>query len=256
VEEIHRFFSRESDSSDNLYEALKLNEETLSSALGIIKEFESISLKFIQEIGQIAENTKTVTGFIDQINDLADQSNLLALNAAIEAARAGEHGKGFSVVADEVRKLAEKTSSLTVEIKGSLTASNDFILKKSEALKGEARGITRNIDSVRDSMKQSISLMHRSFEKTSDVVENLTYESISDEVESTLFALQFQDIVRQDIERSISLIEGLQQVADEATASKDELEKLFIAKNRVSHLRVVSSEERGKTPAKLNFELF
>ncbi len=61
----------------------------------------------LRQVSDTASNISAVSG----------QTNLLALNATIESARAGEAGKGFAVVASEVKSLAQRSTSLSAEIR-------------------------------------------------------------------------------------------------------------------------------------------
>jgi methyl-accepting chemotaxis protein len=144
-----------------VYDKIKSSSGVLQ---GVTEEIERYSRESIEQIGATREQFSVVeakggemSGFIQVINDIADQGNLLSLSAAIEAARAGESGRGFAVVADEISKLADATSRNAREI--------EKLIKENRA----------NLGGSRESIDRSAALMSKL---------NVTVEKITAEISS------------------------------------------------------------------------
>jgi methyl-accepting chemotaxis protein len=105
-----------------------------------------LTMSTAKTMDELQRSVGEISGILNVIEEVANQTNLLSLNAAIIAAQAGEHGAGFTVVADEIRQLAERTRGSTKEIakiiKAVQSGSRAAVAKMHE-------GVTRVTQNVR-----------------------------------------------------------------------------------------------------------
>ncbi|MFP2908850.1 methyl-accepting chemotaxis protein [Pyxidicoccus sp. 3LFB2] len=125
-------------------------ERTLSNLETIRAEVSEMASRILA----LDARTREVSGIVDAVKTLADQSNMLAINAAIEAVRNGDSGKGFAVVAREMRSLADQSIQATTRIRDvldGLSTSMRDTAKLSEQGEQRVRG---SLDAVRTSGSQ------------------------------------------------------------------------------------------------------
>jgi methyl-accepting chemotaxis protein len=131
-------------------EGMEALERTLSDLAAIRTEVSEMARRILA----LDDQTREVSGIVDSVKDLADQSNMLAINAAIEAARSGESGKGFGVVAREMRGLADQSIRATHRIREVLDGVSTSMREAARASeKGDER-VRLSLDAVRTSSAQ------------------------------------------------------------------------------------------------------
>ncbi|WP_324260585.1 methyl-accepting chemotaxis protein [Altererythrobacter sp. H2] len=103
---------------DRLSQGTDLIHSSLGQITGLLELVETLT-QHVTGFAAAMEQVRTCSQDIEQI---AETTNILALNATIEAMRAGEAGRTFAVVANEVKGLAADTRKATIEITRTIDA--------------------------------------------------------------------------------------------------------------------------------------
>jgi methyl-accepting chemotaxis protein len=189
---------------------------TLVKILNVTEEAGEISQRAIERIRQMDKASQSISGAIEQLEQIAYGNKILALNARIEAARAGEHGAGFAVVAMEVISQTERSQKVNAQVSklilnlralaGStledLQRMNERDRKRVEQCRGEVNESLRDLQGAHDEMKTMLTGM----------TEKGT--ALSQEIGAAVRGLQFQDRTSQ---RIAHVIEDLETVRTRLT---------------------------------------
>ena len=225
----------------------------------------------IQSIQQASGVIDSLSHLVDSIKDIGFQTDILAVNASIQAAHAGDAGLGFKIVADEVRKLAVNSGKAAEQIESGLNTARKTIheglkfkfLEEIMVQMNEAANImdaVKKLEGSHEDMRIYYGMLFSAINQN-----NL---KLASDISDILDSIQYQDIVRQRIERMQFVMqqrnELLQQFLLELESSEGNITDDFAVKmNTVLNQYAISESSHHSSLSENNsanqspqFELF
>jgi len=211
------------------FQAISVSMNEFTSTLGEISRSTALESQKAQEADSLTENAAdivgglnemvhSITGILNTIRAISNQTRLLALNATIEAASAGDAGKGFAVVASEVKDLARRTAD-----------STEGIQKLVETIRVQMEQAVAAITTVREhvrGMKDASMTVSASMEGQAITLGSVTQRitEVNGLTASVNQSLSRSNQLIQDVTQNISELDGaVQSVETEIKKSRQNI---------------------------------
>ncbi|TRD09881.1 chemotaxis protein [Erythrobacter insulae] len=207
--------------SERAIERLGEGTALIRSSLGQINGLLELVDTLGQHVTSFSAAMEQVRRSAQDIDDIAETTNILALNATIEAMRAGEAGRTFAVVASEVKSLANDTRKATEEISQTveaLGAEASEVIGRIEAGSQASSDAKASVSRIENTIF-SVGELVEEVDKQNDVIARST-GTISGHVNAVQNVLTSFDVAARTNENQL---EGAQRKMDELELTASEM---------------------------------
>ena len=263
-----RYLENSSPQANSLGSDIVDSVSYLLEISAFIQELPAKMTRDLHSVQSVVQEITELSSLVGSVHAISMQSHLLAINAAIEGSRAGPAGAAFRVVASEMRLLASNSSAVASQINAGLGRARAVVeggmtLRIAESTKALS-DVSQAVVSIQK-LRENFEDMSQYF-KTRFAVVTQHNQSLSTDIAEVLGHIQYQDVVRQCIERiriassrrNELLQSALNQqqgpaVWDDLPRQLDDIAQDFV---RQEEMHKHSSRHDEKGSGELKFELF
>jgi methyl-accepting chemotaxis protein len=208
------------------------NRESIQDAIERLVKLQQLVSTASEQMADLYALTNRLIGFIGNIREIADLTNLIALNAGIEAARAGQQGRGFAVVADEVRQLATQSSQASREAGGLVAAILGQVAQVSEQIDRGTEAV-RGVEELSAAAARALDLIVSSTHDAGEHAKRIAETAARQEVSVARLQQQMDRVVAVS-SRTLEEADDTARRASEAARSHVDLERAISGLSQVA----------------------
>jgi methyl-accepting chemotaxis protein len=201
-------FLQQSGSNDQVANVVTQIESQMGGCRELLDRFAERHLEDArlgdEQRSKIGEETAGVLTVLEGVNGIARQTMMLSLNVSIEAARVGDAGRGFAIIATEIRKLASGVQTLSIDIRTRIEGLMRVVTVDLQEQASRREHLEHDaIEKIRETLSALTDNLMMLIAHQRDILQKVESEgeSIARPIMDLMGSIQFQDIVRQQLEQ-------------------------------------------------------
>ncbi|WP_157271784.1 methyl-accepting chemotaxis protein [Azohydromonas aeria] len=204
--------------ADAEQDSMERNGDAIAELAAFVQALPEQMARDRAAVENLVGEVRKLSSLTETIQLIARQTEILAINAAIEAARAGEAGRGFAVLAQEVRRLANQSRESATTIEQDI---GTLAREVEEGWSADFRERARRTEVESARLAGRTQALQQGYVQLRSVHGELVHDVAAHHAEldqglaTLLDTAQFQDVVKQIVDRVEPALQARQGVVEE-----------------------------------------